>query len=528
MRRSRGSAAIALLGSAAVLGSLLMVPPAQALVPNSVVSIPLGEIPWSVTTATDGSGPVYVGADDSTSNPPLLKIDPATNTVVATIPLTGAGGLVYVTAGAAAGGRVYASSSTAQTVNRIEASNLVTGTYSAAVKTYDIAVKGTAGIDDTLYVADDSGILVLDATTMTRDDSIPLSGGARYIATVGDDSIVVTTFSQNRVSIINASTDDSVSVTVPSPRDVAVSPDQNWAYVTSMDNSGSAARYLYRINARTGAVDDSVGYAGLGANSVAVAPNGVIYASLPFGSGRLVDIDPTTFDQDPFTLMVGTPQGIAIRPDGGIFVGSTTYAGGTLQAINSAPVPSPTPAPAYPADSPRDVVAVPGNTEATVSWRVPVYTGSFPISYYMVKSSPGGKICLAPAPTTSCTITGLANGTSYTFTVSALNGAGWGTPSAASDPVTPSAGKSLVITGSRSSRDRWMIVVKGSSVGLAGQKAVPHLKHPGPFPYLPVLGGPTIDAQGRFQWKWRTGLKAYVYFAAGGVKSNTVTIPGRW
>lgn len=62
--------------------------------------------------------------------------------------------------------------------------------------------------------------------------------------------------------------------------------------------------------------------------------------------------------------------------------------------------------------------------------------GSFPVTSYQVTASPGGQSCLTAS--TSCTITGLTNGTTYTFGVVALNGAGWGT-AGTSNPVTPSA-----------------------------------------------------------------------------------------
>ena len=49
----------------------------------------------------------------------------------------------------------------------------------------------------------------------------------------------------------------------------------------------------------------------------------------------------------------------------------------------------------------------------------------------------------SPAPTTAV-VTGLANGTAYTFTVAATNSVGTGNDSAASSPATPSAAPQFV------------------------------------------------------------------------------------
>lgn len=82
------------------------------------------------------------------------------------------------------------------------------------------------------------------------------------------------------------------------------------------------------------------------------------------------------------------------------------------------------------------VSALPSERSASVSWARPVSDGGSPITGFTVTASPGGQTCSTTGVLT-CTITGLTNGTAYTFTVTATNSAGTSLPSAPSAPVTP-------------------------------------------------------------------------------------------
>jgi N-acetylmuramoyl-L-alanine amidase/Fibronectin type III domain/FG-GAP-like repeat len=85
---------------------------------------------------------------------------------------------------------------------------------------------------------------------------------------------------------------------------------------------------------------------------------------------------------------------------------------------------------------PTAVAATAGDSVAAVSWTAPASAGGSVITGYTVTASPGGKT-VATAGATSGTISGLTNGTAYTFTVTASNSAGTSLPSAPSAPVTP-------------------------------------------------------------------------------------------
>ena len=87
--------------------------------------------------------------------------------------------------------------------------------------------------------------------------------------------------------------------------------------------------------------------------------------------------------------------------------------------------------------NPSAPVATLGDGQATVTWSKPADGGST-ITGYTVTSSPGGQTCSTnDADTLTCDVTGLTNGTAYTFTVTATNGVGTSAASAASNSVTP-------------------------------------------------------------------------------------------
>ncbi|MEM9204274.1 MAG: fibronectin type III domain-containing protein, partial [Actinomycetota bacterium] len=114
----------------------------------------------------------------------------------------------------------------------------------------------------------------------------------------------------------------------------------------------------------------------------------------------------------------------------------------TITATNALGTsPSSTPSdPVTPTDvpvAPTAVAATAGNAQAAVSWAGSVDNGGSPISAYTVTSSPAGGAC-ATAGDLTCTVTGLTNGTTYTFTVTATNDNGLSPASDPSNAVTPS------------------------------------------------------------------------------------------
>jgi outer membrane protein OmpA-like peptidoglycan-associated protein len=94
--------------------------------------------------------------------------------------------------------------------------------------------------------------------------------------------------------------------------------------------------------------------------------------------------------------------------------------------------------PAAPPDAPTGVASTGGAAQATVTWTAPTSDGGAPITKYTVtaidttNSSNGGQTCtdtVVKGGHDTCTLKGLTNGDTYSFTVTATNDAGTSSPS---------------------------------------------------------------------------------------------------
>jgi len=422
--------------------------------------------------------------------------------------------------------------------------------------------------DDTVYVTNSTSgtVSVINGRTRTVDDTITVGGNPYGVAVnEGDDTVYVTNFG-NSVWVINGRTrtvDDTITVGTR-PYGVAVDQGDDTVYVTNQGSNNVSV-----INGRTRtvagtitvgsspngvAVDDSGTNAGLvyvaneGGNTVSVIGRVTPLlgsASEPAGSTVTVTVDVPQVDYDVdgstvtsvsfggtlatgLTPVAGDAWTVTVPAGSGTVPVTVTFNGGLTASAGSFTYPPPPPV--FPPSAPRDVVGVPGDREVGLSWTAPADAGSFPISSYQAVVSPGGQSCLVAAPAVTCTISGLTNGTPYTATVRALNGAGWGPYSTASAAFTPQPPvvPSITITGTRAEvRGKPGVAVTGSTTGF-GMGAIlrPWIRFPGQPSYTQGTASILVDVQGGFTWERRTGKTIYISIRSqdNTVKSNRLIL----
>jgi len=158
------------------------------------------------------------------------------------------------------------------------------------------------------------------------------------------------------------------------------------------------------------------------------------------GSGVPVAVDTrgVLADKTLTQITVGAAQACALDSAGAAYCWGLDSAG---QLGDDSTTTSTVPVLAGP-QAPADVMAVPGDTKAKVSWTAPVGLDGSTLKGYTATASPNGKSCSSTGAT-SCTITGLANGTSYSIIVIAHTTAG---DSGASAVVGITTGSGLAFT----------------------------------------------------------------------------------
>ena len=227
--------------------------------------------------------------------------------------------------------------------------------------------------------------------------------------------------------------------------------------LTALANSGQQFVRWDCVAGCTGIASTDNPYAfAMPANNLTLAPVFAAQAPGQFtvtyaGNGNTAGSPPAA--QTSTTSVVIASQGTLVR-DGFTFTGWNTVStgGGTAFAPGATYAPSPAAnltlqaqwvlnSSATAPGAPTIGTATAGDTQATVTFTAPASNGGAAITGYTVTSNPGG---LTGTGTGSpIVVTGLSNGVSYTFTVTATNSAGTGAPSAPSNSVTPRANQTI-------------------------------------------------------------------------------------
>jgi len=172
-------------------------------------------------------------------------------------------------------------------------------------------------------------------------------------------------------------------------------------------------------------------------------PNGTVgtgYSQTLSASGGTA---PYTFSTTPANL----PAGLSLDVSGTLS-GTPTTAGDYTFSVVATDAQSFTGSRSYTTHvaaiapgAPTGANATAGDAQASVTFTAPTDTGGAPITGYTVTSNPGNKTGTGTG--SPIVVTGLTNGTAYTFTVVAANIAGPGPASTASNSVTPQGGQTI-------------------------------------------------------------------------------------
>ena len=264
----------------------------------------------------------------------------------------------------------------------------------------------------TVYVYSGSSLTQVLQVTDTTGSSLPASSGSGSLFGFFFDDGATSSEATPSGKVYDLKLWSNTALTAAQVNDVAVAP----AIVTMPATPATPT-------AAGGAVSATVT---VPAPTSGGAPDTYLVTASPGGATC------TIITPDTSCTVTGLTAGTAYT-----FTATASNGAGTSSASATSNSVSPTAAaPVAPATPPAPTVVV-GDGQATVSV-APANTGGTPTSY-TVTASPGGATCTVTSPATSCVITGLSNGTAYTFSTTATNAGGTSSASAASASATPVA-----------------------------------------------------------------------------------------
>ena len=284
-----------------------------------------------------------------------------------------------------------------------------------------------------IYVT--SGLNVIEYSTGGTQSTLWTATGANPIGVAVDSSgnVYVADNSNGLFEIpAGGGTATSIGTGLASPHAVALDSSGN-VYVADYSKG------LLRITGGTTTTIDAL--SGLLADGIAVDSSGNVYVSTYNDHAIRKYINSSGVLGSPSIVAAGLYQnpainGIAINPTNNDLIATSGNSTVLLDLTAGA----------------NQALPVIGNGQVTVSWTAPASSGGPAISSYTAHAG----ISTCTTSTTSCTITGLTNGSSYNVYVTATNGGGLTSPATSYTAsvipaAAPSAPQSLVATGTDSS-----------------------------------------------------------------------------
>lgn len=421
---------------------------------------------------------------------------------------------------------------------------------------YQVSVNGglLTWSDDTTYTA--GGLT--PATRYTFDVYV-VNGAGRSVAATGDDTTYATVPGAPTNLVFTATDDTSITMTWTAPASNGGAAITN--YFVSVDDSASvwvpsttyAATGLAPSTWHSFSITAFNGQGSsqplTGSRSTTAPPNSpmITATATTVGSASTITLTgfPASTDE---TVVVTAPDGsasnlfVTVNGSGAGTVAYTPSQAGTYGLMTDpyprsttfvasavpgpGPGPGPGPTPGVPTITPasQSLAGVVGTAvAATTAFRLsnftqaPTFTVSPALPAGLAIDATTGVVSGTPTqshPSTDHTVTATAGGATATSILSVAVTAA---------PVTPS----MVVVGSRDSADPRIVRVAGQSTGLAGQQVTPYVRFPTQPAYRAGFARPVIAADGTFAWQRTTARKVYVYFTAGGVRSNRVIVRAR-